>query len=669
MEKNKLLEEFHSLVQVDDHDGHYAEDIKDGDYFGMPLKSIVEAEKRLRSSGHRGIAYFSMEYGLATSCYNKLSSQFPLNPVNKLPENAVFSNFRVADYFFALHQDNIIDLPIYSGGLGILAGDTVKTMADYKLPVAAIGILWSSGYFRQKFWFKYGQAPEKMRWDPYTYPGLVPLKNKIKISLKSEDVYLKLWKYYAYNHKHDYVVPLVLLDSNIERNSQPAKELTDQLYRSDNVFLKLLQRVVLGFGGVSALNELGYHIDTYHLNEGHAVFAFVAKARGLSSDEVDKLKNNFVYTCHTPVEAGHDKFSFDDLGKVLKKEDTEIIEKFGKEHSGLANLTLLSMNISSAINAVSHNHQKVMHIQFPQYKNRIQYITNGVHHCTWMSQKFQELFEKFPATFPDFKNNPMILSQAPELKNNPDFRAQLWEAHQSNKGDFCKFLEKWSLKKDLFTICWARRIAAYKRPSLILHDINRLVRIAEETGPLQIILAGKAHPNDNLGFTYINEVLDKVDKLNVDYEKLKIIVLENYDISLARMLTSSVDVWLNNPLPPFEASGTSGMKAILNAVLQMSTVDGWVAEATDRKMGAFFGYKNSEGSVGDEFDLHMDDDSEELYQALERMAGLYYKTNRKGKVDISSRWIDMMIECVCTAAQFNTYRMLDQYKHLVWKIA
>jgi glycogen phosphorylase len=669
MESNNLVDEFYSLVQVDDQDGHYAKDIKDNGYFGMPLKSIVDAEKRLRYPGQRGIAYFSMEYGLATSCYNKLSSQSPLNVSNKLPENAVFSNFRVADYFFALHQDNIIDLPIYSGGLGILAGDTVKTMADYKLPAAGIGILWSSGYFRQKFWFKYGQAPEKMRWDPYTYPGLIPLKNRIKIALKSEDVYLRLWKYYVYSYTHDAVVPLILLDSNIEPNSQSARNLTDQLYRSDNVFLKLLQRVILGFGGVGALDALGYNIDIYHLNEGHAVFAFVAKARGLADDELEKLKNKFFYTCHTPVEAGHDRFFFDDLDKVLKKEDTDIMERFGKERPGLANLTLLSMNISSAINAVSHNHQKVMHIQFPKYKDQIQYVTNGVHPHTWMSQGFREIFEKFPATFPDFKANPMILSKAMQLKSNADFRAQLWQAHQSNKADLCKLLEKWSLEKDLFTICWARRIAAYKRPSLILYDINRLIRIAEKVGPLQIILAGKAHPNDNLGFTYINEMLDKVDKLNEDYGKLKIIVLENYDISLGRMLTSSVDVWLNNPLPPFEASGTSGMKAILNAVLQMSTVDGWMAEVTGKKIGAFFGFKNSEGSVGNESDLHMNDDSEELYRALGEMAGLYYKANQNGLVDVSSEWIDMMIECICTAAQFNTYRMLDQYKHQIWKIS
>jgi len=668
MGRNNLIDEFYTLVQVDDPDGRYAQDIKDSQYFGMPLEAIVKAERKLRDAGSRGIAYFSMEYGLATSCYNKLSSKLELNPLNKVPANAVFSNFRVADYFFALHQDNIFDLPIYSGGLGVLAGDTVKTMADYQLPVAGIGILWSSGYFRQKFWFKYGQAPEKMRWDPYSYPGLIPLKNRIKISLMSEEVYLRLWKYYVYSYKHNAVVPLILLDSNITQNSPLAQQLTDQLYRSDNVFLKMLQRVVLGFGGIGALEELGYNIDTYHLNEGHAVFAFVAKARGLGKDAVEKLKAKFVYTCHTPVEAGHDRFSFDDLNKVLKKEDVDIVEKFGKERPGVANLTLLSMNVSSAINAVSLNHQKVMHIQFPKYKDQIQYVTNGVHPHTWMSAKFKELFEKFPENFPDFRANPMILSKAGELKANKGFRAQLWQAHQSNKEELCEFLDKWRLNKDIFTICWARRVAAYKRPSLILHDIARLMRIAENIGPLQIILAGKAHPNDNLGFTYINEMLDKVDKLREDYSKLKIIVLENYDIYLGNLLTSCVDVWLNNPLPPFEASGTSGMKAILNGVLQMSTVDGWVAEVTDRKIGAFFGYQNSEGSVGNELDLHMNEDAEELYRGLENMVSLYYKTNQQGKADISSSWIDMMIECLCVAGHFNTYRMLDQYKQLIWKI-
>ncbi|MCK9431792.1 MAG: alpha-glucan family phosphorylase [Candidatus Omnitrophica bacterium] len=668
MENGNLIEEFYKLVQVDDPDGRYAKEIKGENYFNMPLEAIVKAERRLREEKEKCIAYFSMEYGLATSCYNKFTGSFPLGPANKMPENAVFSNFRVADYFFALHQDNILDLPIYSGGLGVLAGDTVKTMADYKLPVAALGILWNSGYFRQKFWFKYGQAPEKMRWDPYAYPGLIPLKNRIKVSLKPEEVELRLWKYYVYSRLHDAVIPLVLLDSNIESNSERGRLLTDQLYRSDNVFLKLLQRVMLGFGGVKALDNLGYKISTYHLNEGHAIFAFVARARGLDKEGLEDLKKKFVYTCHTPVEAGHDRFSFDDLNKVLNPEDTVTIENFGKERPGLANLTLLSMNISSAINAVAHNHQKVMHIQFPAYKERIQYVTNGVHPPTWMSESFGGIFEKFPEVFKDFRSNPMILADAVKLKDNADFRAGLWQAHQENKTALCKMLEKWKLDRDIFTVCWARRIAAYKRPSLILHDIGRLARIADEVGPLQVIMAGKAHPNDNLGFTYINEMLDKVDRMTQNYDKLKIIVLENYDISLGKKLTSSVDVWLNNPLPPFEASGTSGMKAILNGVLQMSTVDGWVAEATDKKIGAFFGYQNKEGQVGNESDLHMNSDAEELYGTLQKMVGLYYQTNQAGNLNASSAWIDMMIECLIAAAYFNTYRMVDQYKEKIWKI-
>ncbi|MFA5005378.1 MAG: alpha-glucan family phosphorylase [Candidatus Omnitrophota bacterium] len=665
---DKLTQEFTSLVGVDQFQEHYQDNISDGKYFGLPVEAVIKSEKRLLSAEAKKIAYFSMEYGLATSFYNKFSSKLPISPNNQMPENAVFSNSRVTDYFFSLHANNIIDMPIYSGGLGVLAGDTVKTMADYKLPVVGIGILWNSGYFRQKFWYKYGQAPEKMQWDAFSYPGLIPLTTKVKISLKPEDVYLRLWKYYVYSYEHDYALPLVLLDSNLPENSPRARILTDQLYKSDNVWLKLLQRVILGFGGIAALKALGYKIDLYHLNEGHAVFSFVDKARGLSAEEVEGLKKHFVYTCHTPVEAGHDRFSFDDLNRVLKREDVEVIEKYGTQAPGVANLTLLAMNISASTNAVSRNHQKVMHVQFPSYRDQITYVTNGVHPHTWISDNFKDLFSKYPEQLPDVRKNPMILSKAGNLSPNADFRKGLWIAHQANKSNLCGMLEKWKLNKDIFTICWARRVAAYKRPSLILQDINRLVKIAKEIGPMQIILAGKAHPNDNMGFTYINEMLDKVDKLNADYDILKIIVLENYDIFMGKMLTSSVDVWLNNPLPPFEASGTSGMKAVLNGVLQMSTVDGWVAEAADRKIGRFFGYQNAEGSVGNEMDLRMNDDSAKLYTALEEMVGLYYKTNASGKADYSSSWIDMMIECLCVGGEFNTYRMLDQYKHSVWKI-
>ena len=663
---DKLVSEFISLVQVDDFENTYSKDIVGGKYFGMPLEAIISAEKRLLSKEQNGIAYFSMEYGLATSFYNKFLTNRPIDPSNKLPENDVFSNFRLADYFFDLHIDNIIDLPIYSGGLGVLAGDTMKTMADYKLPAAGLGMLWHSGYFRQKFWFKYGQAPEKMRWDPRSYPGLIPLKNKIKISLKSEDIFLKLWKYYVYSYKHDYAVPLILLDADIEPNTPRTRELTDQLYRADDTWFKILQRAILGFGGINALKELGYNVGKFHLNEGHAIFSFVEKARGLSAQDVDNLKKKFVYTCHTPVEAGHDRFSMDDLGRVFKDEDMDLIEKYGREKDNIVNLTLLSMNVSSSTNAVSRNHQKVMHLQFPGYKEHIKYVTNGVHPYTWISSDFMGLFEKYSYVFKDVRSNPMILVKAVELKNKEDFRGEIWSAHQANKSRLCGFLKNWRLDNNIFTICWARRMAAYKRPSLILHDVKRLLGMAKGIGPIQIIIAGKAHPNDNLGGTYINDILDTIDSLSEDYEHLKIIALENYDISMAKVLTSGVDIWLNNPLPPFEASGTSGMKAILNGVLQVSTFDGWVAEAADKNIGRIFGYRNKEGTVGSESDLHLDDDADKLYGVLEEMLKLYYKTNQGGKVDPASEWIDMMIDCIATGSHFNTYRMLDEYKHNIW---
>ncbi|MDD4910091.1 MAG: alpha-glucan family phosphorylase [Candidatus Omnitrophica bacterium] len=660
--------EFLSLVEVENYEDIYSKDIQDGLYFGMPLECVIETEKRLRSSPERSIAYFSMEYGLGSSFYNSFKTARGIHPNNSNQEHEVFSNFRLADYFFTFQIESIMDLPLYSGGLGVLAGDTLKTMADYKLPVVALGMLWNTGYFRQRFWFKYGQMPEAIHWDPASYPGLIPLKNRVKIKLKSETIELKLWKYYCYSYRHDYAIPLILLDSCLESNTEKLKCLTDQLYRSDDVWIKIMQRVILGMGGVAALEELGYNIGTYHMNEGHAVFAFLAKARGLGDKDIEGLKQHFAYTCHTPVEAGHDRFSTGDLGRILPKEDMEIAQEFGREGEGAVNLTLLAMNVSSRINAVSKAHQKVTHLQFPAYRDTIGFVTNGVHTHTWISDSFMQLFEDFRDTFGDIKANPMALAKASDLRKEPGFREALWQAHQVNKSRLCGMLYKWGLNKDLFTICWARRVAAYKRPSMILQDVNRLLEIAGKYGPIQIIFAGKAHPMDNMGFTYINEMLDKVDGLNEEYDMLKIIMLENYETFLAKTLTSGVDVWLNNPLPPFEASGTSGMKAILNGVIQMTTLDGWVVEAEDKGIGKIFGYRNKEGHIGGEHNLHMEDDARQLYKALEETVALYYRTNAQGKVDASSPWIDMMINCIAAGADFNTYRMLDEYKEKIWQI-
>jgi len=667
MGEDSLLSEFLSLVQIEDFDEIYSKDISRGQYFGMPLSGIIESEKRLRSKDERGIAYFSMEYGLGSSFYNRFTSNRDIDEKNKYQEHEVFSNYRLADYFFTLKMDGVIDLPIYSGGLGVLAGDTLKTMADYRLPAVGVGMLWNAGYFRQRFWFKYGQTPEEMHWDMRSYPGLIPLKEIVKVSLKSEDIYLRLWKYYIYSYRRDYAIPLILLDANVPQNKEESRHLTDQLYKSDSVRVKIMQRVILGMGGVAALDALGYNVYIYHLNEGHSVFAFLEKSRGLTREGIEDLKRRFAYTCHTPVDAGHDRFQFEELEKVLKKEDLKVAEEFGKEEKGTINLTLLSMNVSSSINAVSKGHQRVMHMQFPKYREQIKYITNGVHTHTWISERFMSVFERFASVLGDVRANPMALAKVKDLKANDEFRNLIWQAHQGNKSDLCAFLDKWRIDKDVFTICWARRVAAYKRPSLILQDVNRLIDIARRCGPIQIIFAGKAHPKDDLGFTYINKMLDTVDELTQVYDIFKVIMLENYEIALAKMLVSSVDVWLNNPLPPFEASGTSGMKAILNGVVQLSTLDGWVREAEEKNIGRIFGYKNPEDKIGSEYDLHISEDSRQLYSALEEIVQLYYKTNNNGEADISSFWIDTMIDCIASGAYFNTYRMLDEYKR-IWGI-
>jgi starch phosphorylase len=665
MEKHDRVPEFLSLVDIEGYEQRYHADIVRDRFFGMPLAPVIDAEKRLRSPGGH-LAYFSMEYGLASSFYNTYTASRPVDAANRSQEHEVFSNFRLADYFFSLKLNTLIDLPIYSGGLGVLAGDTVKTMADYRLPAVAVGMLWNAGYFRQKFWFKYGQTPEEMHWDLYSYPGLIPLKNKIAIDLKSETVWVRLWKYYVFSYQHDYCLPLVLLDSNLPENSEQNRRLTEQLYKADNAWIKIMQRVILGLGGVFALKELGYPVELFHLNEGHAIFAFIAKAREHADRQ--ELKNHFVYTCHTPVEAGHDRFSSDDMRRILKDHDYAVCEEFGKE-GGLINLTLLSMNASRITNAVSLNHQKVMHLQFPSYRERIVHVTNGVHTHTWMSARFKKLLESHAGTLGDTKANPMALAQCAKLKGNKHFREEVWKAHQANKADLCGLLEKWKFSPDVFTLCWARRVAAYKRPSLILQDVQALVDLARSAGPLQVIFAGKAHPRDNLGFTYINDMLDSIDRLHDSYDVLKIVMLENYDICLARLLTSGVDVWLNNPLPPFEASGTSGMKAILNAVLQLTTLDGWVVEAEHSSIGRFFGYRNPEGFVGDEKDLRLAEDSRLLYGVLSELVSLYYATNTRGQADYTSAWVDMMIECLCAGGFFNTYRMADQYKQQIWHIS
>ncbi|MDD3375558.1 MAG: alpha-glucan family phosphorylase [Candidatus Omnitrophica bacterium] len=651
---------------------NYSKDINEKNYFGFPTETILRAEKNLYNPKNPSIAYFSMEYGIAPSIYNTFQQKAALSEANKFYTHEVFSNNWLCDYIFKVEIDKLLDIPIYGGGLGVLAGDTMKSVADLDFSLVGIGILWNKGYFKQNFWYKHGQIPEELQWDPHSYPGLIPLKNIITLNTKEGPIYLRLWKYYVYSFDKKNVVPIILLDSNLLQNKEYFRKLTDQLYRSDNVWWKIIQRTILGVGGMKALESLGYATDRYHLNEGHAAFALVEKYMNLEDkSKFDETKKQFIFTCHTPVEAGHDKFEIHDVANVLEPEYVKAAEMLGKESpsSSQISLTYIALNNCSKVNAVAQKHGEVMRTQFPNFASKIQAITNGVHGYTWLSQSFYSLFEKYKKQLGPWDKDFTSLTSVLALASNKNFRKDLFQAHQQNKRNLIDIIKHWQLREDVFTISWARRIANYKRPALILHKIERLIKIAETIGPIQIILAGKAHPNDNIGGAHIDEILDQIDTLNQHKKLIKVLILENYDTYFGKLLTSSVDVWLNNPLPPFEASGTSGMKAIANGVLQLTTLDGWVVEAANDNIGWIFGYQHKEGTpIGDEGNLRLDSDSDALYDTLEQVVDLYYKTLKDDKVNIDSPWIDKMIQCIYRSAFFNTHRMVNEYNEKMWQI-
>nr|HPN57484.1 hypothetical protein [Candidatus Omnitrophota bacterium] len=299
---------------IENYENNYQEDVHKDKLFGFPTQAILDIENRLLSAKEKSVAYFSMEYGIAPSIYNTFNLSRPMNFQNQYFTHEVFSNYWLCDYLFKIHIDKMLDIPIYGGGLGVLAGDTIKSAADMGFPVVAIGVLWNKGYFKQNFWYKHGQVPEELSWDPYTYPGLIPLKNIVSIDTKEGPLYLRLWKYYVYSYNQAHACPIVLLDSNVQQNPPHFRTLTDQLYRSDEVWWKIFQRAVLGIGGMKALRSLGYHISQFHLNEGHAAFALLEQYVNLEDkSQMEALKENFYFTCHTPVAAGHDRFMIKDV--------------------------------------------------------------------------------------------------------------------------------------------------------------------------------------------------------------------------------------------------------------------------------------------------------------------------------------------------------------------
>jgi starch phosphorylase len=545
--------------------------------------------------------------------------------------------------YFSMEIGIRSDMPTYSGGLGVLAGDTIKSAADLNLPMVAVTLLTKKGYFKQEIDIFGRQIELPDEWEPTKF--MTPLKERISLFIEEREVFVGAWLYVVESMRGT-KVPIIFLDTDLPENSLEDREITHYLYGGDSAY-RLKQEIVLGIGGARMLDELGFEIKKYHMNEGHSALLTLELLKRFKRDieevwderlvwDIDKVRSLCVFTTHTPVAAGHDKFPYDLIKKIM----CEIVpldvlkEVGGKEH---LNMTLLALNLSQYVNGVAKKHGEVSKSMFPGYE--IHAITNGVHSFTWTCDSFKRLYDKY---LPGWANEPEIFVRVGRIPDD-----ELWEAHMEAKRQLIDFVNRETqigMNYDTLTIGFARRATAYKRADLLFMDINRLSRIGE--GRLQIIYAGKAHPKDEPGKRLIQRIFEIKERLK---DKLKIVYLKNYNMELALKLVSGVDLWLNTPLRPLEASGTSGMKATHNGVPNFSVLDGWWIE------GHIEGYTG--WSIGPSPDVPSDPekDADDLYYKLETIIIPTFYNDKK-------TWIRIMQNAIGkNAYYFNSHRMMRRY--------
>ncbi len=540
------------------------------------------------------------------------------------------------------------DLPTYSGGLGMLAGDTIRAAADRGLPMVAVTLLYRKGYFFQQLDAGGGQSEQPVEWVVDDF--LTELPQRASVIIESRTVYIRAWQYDV-GGTDGGPVPVILLDTDLPENSEWDRHLTDYLYGGD-AWLRLCQEIVLGVGGVRLLRALGHRqIKRFHMNEGHASLLTLellheeAKKAGraaFNQADVEAVRSLCVFTTHTPVPAGHDQFPLEFLSRALGSGELDAMkEAFCCE--GLLNMTYLALNLSHYVNGVAKKHAEVSQHMFAQY--RIDAVTNGVHPATWACPSIQALFDRH---IPGWRSDSFMLRYA--LSIPP---LEVWDAHQQAKRRLIEHVNAQTnagLDHDHFTVCFARRVATYKRADLIFQDLRRLREIAAKAGPFQIVYAGKAHPRDAEGKEIIKRIFQARDALR---GQVKVAYLPNYDWEQARLMVAGADVWLNTPQPPLEASGTSGMKAAVNGVPSLSTLDGWWIEGY---IGDTTGW-----AIGERCDLppagqdRADCDAASLYDQLEQVVIPAFYKNRGHYLDI------MRHAMALNGSFFNTHRMLLQY--------
>jgi starch phosphorylase len=532
-------------------------------------------------------------------------------------------------------------IPTYSGGLGVLAGDTLRSAADTGVPLVAFTLAHRKGYFQQHLDPCGLQTEDVQPWDPAAFCS--EEQARVTVSVEDRIVTVRAWRYDLAG-RYGHIVPIYLLDTDIEGNSGWDRGLTDHLYGGDTNY-RLQQEIVLGMGGVRMANALGLRINVYHMNEGHAALLTLALIEsqlgggplGVPTEaDLALVRKKCVFTTHTPVPAGHDRFSTDQTVRILGADRTARLEKLGCYRDGMLNLTLLALKFSRYANGVAMQHAKVSQAMFPEFP--IDSITNGVHAPTWVSEPIQQMLD---TNLPNWRRDNLYLRNAIDLKERDILAAHA----RSKEGLLAEVGTRTGVVLDpkVLTLGFARRVATYKRATLLFTDRDRLVEIANQAGGLQIVYAGKAHPQDEPGKALIQKVIEDAQK--VSGSPLKVVYLENYAWDLGALLTSGVDVWVNTPKRPYEASGTSGMKAALNGVPSLSILDGWWIEGC---IEGVTGWAIEDGATDEEEALA-------LYRKLERAVVPLY-------LEAPEHWARLMRTTLAfNGSYFNTNRMVKQY--------
>ena len=599
----------------------------------------VQPERGLTALYHDHTINFCSEY-----CRNKFLAQPERYFVGLLAASYEEAKEHRRMAYFSMEVAVGASMPTYSGGLGVLAGDTLKSYADLRVPVVGVTLLFRKGYFNQKFdqWGAQEEGP--VEWNPAHF--MQPLSAVVQVEIEQRVVSVRAWQYNIVGSS-GYIVPLLLLDTDIEGNSDNDRALTDSLYGGDQRY-RLAQEILLGIGGVRLLRALGYSgIEKFHLNEGHAsllVLELLHEQKEAQTVEwdFDKVRNQCVFTTHTPVPAGHDQFGYELVGRVLGEfVPFEVLRMLGGEER--LNMTLLALNLSRYVNGVAKRHEEVSREMFPGYL--INHITNGVHSRTWTCDSFKTLYDRY---IPGWDNDPAMLRKAFSLPKD-----EVWAAHSEAKARLLAAVKERTevaLSADALTIGFARRATQYKRADLVFSDVQRLLEIVRRGYPLQFVFAGKAHPRDDGGKELIRRIVAVARQTS---NQIPIVYLENYDLDLAKLIVSGADLWLNTPQRPLEASGTSGMKAAHNGVPSFSTLDGWWIEGClEGQTGWAIGGQEAGTANGDSVNRR---DAEDLYQKLENViAPLFYQQRQ--------RWLDVMRQAIAlNASYFNTHRMAQQY--------